>query len=208
MFGWLSGEAPAPVFIDGLPLGAPGVEIELERIKEDCRAKLKAEDWIKVELDEEQTGANTFLWYKEQGELLSYKLEAVVEKCSPKEMKEIFWNKDLNDRKKWDTIISSFDLISTISENCEIMKSTYSPGVPLVSDRVFVVARTFWAVEKGLHYVGSSVNCDKAVQVRTRGRIVLILTSKISPLLLFVGSRQCFSSGFNRTTGACKSHSS
>lgn len=33
-----------------------------------------------------------------------------------------------------------------------------------MSDRVFVIARTFWPVEGGYHYVGRSVNCSKALQ--------------------------------------------
>jgi hypothetical protein len=61
--------------------------------------------------------------------------------------------------------------VEALSDTVEVMQSTYDAGVPLVSDRVFVVTRTFWPVENGIDYIGSSVNTDK---VLTKGWFLLV----------------------------------
>ncbi len=79
-------------------------------------------------------------------------------------MRDLFWNKDFEARKRWDPMLTEFKRVEAVNDTLEIMQSTYGAGVPLVSDRVFVIARTFWPVQNGIHYVGSSINFEKAVQ--------------------------------------------
>ena len=76
MFGWLSSSPPnphIPVTIEGLPVS--DFDSFLQQKAKDCLSKLQEDGWTPVDLDPlEYDGVSLF--YKEDGELLSYKLSA------------------------------------------------------------------------------------------------------------------------------------
>jgi hypothetical protein len=150
--------------IDGLP-GRDGIEATLAKVRDDTKARLDEEHgWEDVDLDPVVYGS-TRLQCKQEGELLVYKCVGDIAGASPKDLVELFWNKDLAARQVWDNSLVEYKLVEAVNEKVEVLFSSYSAGVPLVANRTFVVARTYWEQADGsIVYLGTSVNHDGGLQ--------------------------------------------
>ena len=166
MFGWFGGpKEPVAVRIEGLP-EREGIEATLLKVRDESKARLEDKaGWEDVALDHSVHHESTKLQCKAEGELLVYKCVGDIPGATPKDMLALFWNKDLQARQVWDASLAEFHLVEKISDTLEVLFSSYSAGVPLVANRTFVIARTFWEQADGsIVYVGTSLNHDKGVQ--------------------------------------------
>ncbi len=165
MFGWFGGAAePVAVHIEGLP-GRDGFDETLVKVRDESKARLEEENgWEDVELDP-AVHESTRLQCKQEGELLVYKCIGDIDGATPKDLVELFWSKDLAARQVWDSSLVEYKLVEPVNDKIEIIFSSYSAGVPLVANRTFVVARTYWKQPDGsIVYIGTSINHDKGVQ--------------------------------------------
>ncbi len=165
MWGWIAGPSePVAVTVEGVP-GREGIRETLISVRNDSKARLQSEEgWEDVALDAAVHG-DTKLQCKQEGDLLAYKCVGSIAGVAPEDILKLFWNKDLAARQVWDTSLADYRLVEEISKECEVVYSDYAAGVPLVSNRIFVIARTFWRLPDGnIDYVGTSLNHEKALQ--------------------------------------------
>ena len=165
-FGFGGDAEPVAVDYEGLACEKD----DLQKVLDDKKAALQAEldnddGWTAVDLSGTPEFAGTTVETKQAGELLSYRTRGYIPSASPEDMLKLYWDPDLEARKKWDTSLLSYKVLQKVNANLEVVMSSYTAGVPLVANRVFVLLRGSEKRDGGvIHYAGMSINHAEAKQ--------------------------------------------
>ena len=133
--------------------------------KESLLASLGSDGWTEVDLSGDEQYAGMTLDFKQNGPLLAYKTSGTIANATPEQVLQVFWEKDVERRKVWDSSLLSYEVVESVVDDAEVVMARYSAGVPLVANRVFVLLRFFERHPNGdVSYFGLSVNHPKALQ--------------------------------------------